>query len=95
MEKATISEVKNHLSAYLRKVRAGTTVLIFDRNQAVARLERVQGRSQPGSKISRLERQGLLKSSTQAVPMQMLRSSAPRPKRSVVNVLIQEREEGR
>ena len=95
MEKATISEVKNHLSAYLRKVRAGTTVLILDRNQAVARLERVRGRSQPGSKISRLERAGLLKSSTHPIPMQMLRSSAPRPKRSVVKVLVEEREKGR
>ena len=37
MKTATISEVKNRLSAYLRAVRAGETVLILDRDQPVAR----------------------------------------------------------
>ena len=95
MEKATISEIKNRLSAYLRKVRAGETVLILDRSQPVARLERVQGQSEPDSRIARLERDGLLRRSTQAVPMEMLRSSVPKAKRSVVAALIEEREEGR
>ncbi|WP_369294471.1 type II toxin-antitoxin system Phd/YefM family antitoxin, partial [Klebsiella pneumoniae] len=36
MEKATISELKNRLSAYLKKVRAGHTVLILDRDRPVA-----------------------------------------------------------
>ncbi len=40
MEKATISEIKNRLSAYLKKVKAGQSILILDRNQPVARLER-------------------------------------------------------
>ncbi|MEX1204473.1 MAG: type II toxin-antitoxin system prevent-host-death family antitoxin [Dongiaceae bacterium] len=31
MYRATISELKNRLSAYLRKVQAGETVLVFDR----------------------------------------------------------------
>ena len=41
MEKATISEIKNRLSAYLKKVKAGQSILILDRDQPVARLERV------------------------------------------------------
>ncbi len=38
MVRATISEVKNSLSAYLRRVRAGETVLIMDRKTPVASL---------------------------------------------------------
>ena len=38
MEKATISDLKNQLSAYLAKVRAGASVLILDRDQPVARI---------------------------------------------------------
>src|SRR3990172_3653082 len=43
MYKATISELKNHLSAYLKKVQAGETVLVFDRNRPIARIERAGG----------------------------------------------------
>ena len=35
---ATISQVRNGLSAYLRRVRAGETVLIMDRKTPVARI---------------------------------------------------------
>ena len=38
MIRATISDVKNSLSAYLRKVRAGETVIIMDRKTPIASL---------------------------------------------------------
>ena len=38
MVTATISEVRNGLSAYLRRVKAGETVLILDRKTPVARI---------------------------------------------------------
>ncbi len=41
MERVTISQLKNSLSAYLKKVRAGQTVLILDRDEPIAVLERV------------------------------------------------------
>jgi antitoxin (DNA-binding transcriptional repressor) of toxin-antitoxin stability system len=41
MEKATIAKLKNNLSAYLRKVRAGQQVVIYDRDVPIARLERI------------------------------------------------------
>ena len=41
MDKATISKLKNNLSAYLRKVRAGHAVVIYDRDVPIARLERM------------------------------------------------------
>ena len=38
MIRATISELKNGLSAYLRQVKSGETVLVLDRKTPVARL---------------------------------------------------------
>lgn len=38
MIRATISELKNGLSAYLRQVRSGESVLVLDRKTPVARL---------------------------------------------------------
>ena len=35
-------KIKNRLSAYLKKVKAGQSILILDRDQPVARLERVE-----------------------------------------------------
>ncbi len=95
MEKATVSELKNRLSAYLRKVRAGESVLILDRNRPVARLERVEGGEHPEDRLSRLARDGLVQRSTRPVPMDLLRSPPPRSKHSVLEALLQERQEGR
>lgn len=38
MEQATISQLKNGLSAYLRKVKLGESVLVMERKKPVARL---------------------------------------------------------
>ena len=95
MEKATISELKNRLSEYLKKVRAGHTVLIFDREQPVARLERVTGDAQGEGRLSRLERAGLLRRARSEAPLKALRAAVPKPKRSVKQALLDERREGR
>ena len=42
MTKASVSRLKKHLSAYLRKVRAGHAVVIYDRDVPIARLERIE-----------------------------------------------------
>ena len=42
MTQATISELKNSLSAYIRKVKLGESVLILDRKTPVARLVPVE-----------------------------------------------------
>jgi antitoxin (DNA-binding transcriptional repressor) of toxin-antitoxin stability system len=42
-EKATTSQLKNRLSAYLKKVRAGGTILVLDRDTPIARLEQQEG----------------------------------------------------
>lgn len=95
MEKATISELKNRLSAYLKKVRGGRTILIFDRDQPVARLERVAAGDDIDGRLMRLERAGLVRRATGPAPAKALRGAMPQAKRSVVQALIEDREEGR
>jgi len=95
MEKATISELKNHLSAYLKKVRAGHTVLVLDRDQPVARLERVDSEPHADDRLTRLERAGLLRRARGPLLIEMLRRPVPTPKTSVVQALLDERREGR
>ncbi|MGD9599207.1 MAG: type II toxin-antitoxin system Phd/YefM family antitoxin [Steroidobacteraceae bacterium] len=42
MEQATVSRLKDNLSACLRKVRAGHPVVIYDRDLPIARIERIE-----------------------------------------------------
>jgi antitoxin (DNA-binding transcriptional repressor) of toxin-antitoxin stability system len=95
MEKASISELKNGLSGYLKKVRAGQTVLILDRDQPVARLERIEPSSEADDPISRLERAGLVRRGRAQVPLKLLRQEPPRSRRSVTRAVLEERREGR
>jgi len=94
MEKATISQLKNSLSAYLKKVRAGQTVLILDRDQPIAVLERVDNKSLPDERLARLEQAGLIKRSKTSRPLEAMRGYAPiKAKASVVEALVEERRE--
>ena len=95
MEKATISQLKNHLSAYLRKVLAGHAVLIFDRDRPIARIERIQDDVHGNERLARLERAGLVRQSRIPLALKALRKGAPKAKRSVTQALIEERREGR
>jgi prevent-host-death family protein len=61
MEKATISKLKNNLSAYLRKVRAGQAVVIYDRDVPVARLERIESKGRGADRLALLRAQGVLR----------------------------------
>jgi len=79
MEKATISQIKNSLSAYLRKVRAGKTVLVLDRNRPVARIVPVAASDRSGDeRLAELERQGLIRRGNGKPPLHLLRGELPR-----------------
>ena len=91
MEKVTISQLKNQLSAYLKKVRAGESVLILDRNRPVARLESVEQRGPIDDRLAGLESQGLLRRATQPFPKKLLDESPPEARKSVLDALIEER----
>ncbi len=95
MEKTNISNLKNRLSEYLRKVRAGETVLVLDRNRPIARIERVGELSGADGRLARLEAAGLVRRATGALPRKLLAAERPRSRRSVLAALIEERSEGR
>jgi prevent-host-death family protein len=95
MTTASITEAKNNLSKLIRKVRHGESVLILDRNVPVARLEPLRPGSEEGdeARLAELERRGLLKSGTGKLPKDFFTRPLPKFKKSVVQELLEERNE--
>ncbi len=96
MKTASISQLKNGLSAYVDHVRAGESVLVTDRGVVVARLEPAAVGPDPAGRLARLERAGAVRVGRAAPPVELLRSPAPRPReaRSIVDVVLEERRSG-
>jgi antitoxin (DNA-binding transcriptional repressor) of toxin-antitoxin stability system len=59
MEKASVSKLKNNLSAYLRTVRAGHPVVIYDREVPIARLERIESAGVGSERLASLHAKGV------------------------------------
>jgi len=95
MEKTNISNLKNRLSAYLRKVRSGESVLVLDRNRPIARIERVGGIADADGRLARLEAAGLVRRPTRPLPLKLLKAPAPDSRQSVLQALLEERAEER
>ena len=95
METTNISNLKNRLSSYLRKVRAGETVLVLDRDQPIARIERVGAASGADGRLARLEAAGLVRRAIRPLPLEILATDPPRSRRSVLEALLEERAEDR
>ncbi len=95
MEKATVSELRKHLSAYLEKVRAGESVLIMDHSRPVARLVGVAAQGPTDDRIARLESEGLLRRALGPTPKELLEEPPPKPGKSVLDALIKGRHSDR
>jgi antitoxin (DNA-binding transcriptional repressor) of toxin-antitoxin stability system len=95
VDKATISQLKNRLSAYLKKVRAGATVVVLDREQPIARIERIDAGGHPSDRLLRLERSGQLRRGRRALRVASLRAELPESSRGVLDALIEDRREDR
>lgn len=97
MKSATISELKNRLSAYLAMVRAGEPVLVLDRDIPVAIIQKVAASADSDPRALKLERAGLLRrpADEAAIDFETLRQPAPRATASVLDALIEERRQGR
>ena len=93
MEKVAIYGPKNQIGAYLTKVKPGSSVLILDRDQPVTRVEMLEPGCPEDDRIARLERAGLVRRGSGEVPLQLLRRSLPRARRSPVPALPKERAE--
>lgn len=95
MKTATITEAKNGLSALIARVRAGESVLITDRGIPVAVLEPVAAQIDWDERMSRLERDGIIRRGTGKLPLELLRNPGPSVGADVVQYLIEERRTGR
>lgn len=90
-----MSQLKSQLSAHLREVKAGETILILDRNKPVARLERIEPQAPGTDALTRLVRDGLVKPPSRPIAMERLRLPARKAKQSVLAALLEDRSEGR
>jgi prevent-host-death family protein len=97
MKKASITETKNNLSALIDGLRGGSPVLIVDRGRPVARLEPVAGpdEGEQDGRLSRLVRDGVLRPRRTGPRAALFSASPPRANASAVELLINERREGR
>ncbi|MBN1669892.1 MAG: type II toxin-antitoxin system prevent-host-death family antitoxin [Kiritimatiellae bacterium] len=99
MKSASISETKNHFSAYISAVRHGETIIVTDRRKPVARIEPVAGSGAAAAegRAQRLQRQGILLPPRAGDLSRILKARPPRPRNqaSALAVLLGEREEGR
>jgi prevent-host-death family protein len=97
MRKASITETKNNLSALIDGLKGGAPVLIVDRGRPVARLEPVTGseEGEPSGRLSRLIREGVLRSRRSGAPQAVFDTPPPHAKASALETLLDERREGR
>jgi prevent-host-death family protein len=97
MKTTSISSAKNHLSALIKRVQKGEPILITDRGVPVAKLVPVQLGAGVPDRIIALAQQGLVRLPEREPDTSWL--DLPRPKlapgRSAVEVLLEERREGR
>lgn len=103
MIRATISDLKDGLSAYLRRVKAGESILVLERRTPVARIVPV-GRGEEGTKDgddmdmdakpARLEHAGIVVRRSPKSPLDVL-GPPLRAGAGILEALLEEREEER
>lgn len=95
MKKARIAELKDRLSHYLRLVRQGQSVLVYDRERLVARIEPVRDPASVGDDhLAQLEATGVVRPPVTPLPKDWLRRR-PVVKTDLLAALLDERESGR
>lgn len=95
MKRASVSELKAHLSAYLDVVRQGDDVLITDRGRLIARLAPVVNNAREESRRELLLRTGRLRAPTKRLPKDFLTRALPAdPEGSSLQAILDERGEG-
>ncbi len=95
MLRVPVSELKNRLSAYLRRVRAGETVVVMDRDRPIARIEKISGAEPTDARLDRLEAAGTVRRAARVLPPGFLSEERPQARASVLQALLDERDEGR
>jgi antitoxin (DNA-binding transcriptional repressor) of toxin-antitoxin stability system len=95
MKKARISELKDRLSEYLRLVRGGESVLVYDRDRPIARIDPIRDANagQPDDWTA-LEERGILRRPAATLPAAWL-ERRPHTRGDVIAALLEDRESGR
>jgi prevent-host-death family protein len=94
MERVSISRLKDQLSAYLKRVQAGETVLVMDRGKPVARLERVESGVDDDARYRRLLAAGLVRPPQKPFDADVVDPLDPGRDARIVEALLEEREKG-
>lgn len=97
MKHVNVSALRGHLSQYLKAAARGEEVVILDRDRPIAKLVRVGTHEQGGSDaehLSRLARSGVVTEPRGKLPSDFFRDM-PKASHSVLQALLEEREEGR
>ncbi len=94
MKRASISEAKNRLSAYVDRVRGGETILITDRGRPVARLAPLEPgtRTQQDARLAELERRGIVRLGRKAPPRRLPRPAKLRKAADAARLIAEDRE---
>ena len=97
MKTATITQAKNGLSALIDRVRTGESVILTDRGIPVARIEPIRPEQDPGARLARLQRAGIVRIGDKPPPLDLVRQPGPALSggASAVAVLLDERRAGR
>jgi antitoxin (DNA-binding transcriptional repressor) of toxin-antitoxin stability system len=96
MKRTGIAELKNRLSYYLRHVRSGGSILVYDRERPIARIDPVADPSlhDPSDRTAVLERSGVIRAPVSELGEGWLARRVP-VDCDVVAALLSERNEGR
>ena len=98
MTQTSVTELKAHLSAVLRRVKRGESVVISERGHAIATIVPTAARDHDQDAwVARLVKEGRLIPPRDPRPLDLDALDRKRPvaRGSVVELLIQERESGR
>ena len=98
MKSAKIADLKNNLSRYLEHVKAGGSVMVFERDRPVAQILPLSGsrgrRAGADARLARLERRGIIRRGTGGLPDWLGQRRPPRLRGSVLKDLLAERGRG-
>lgn len=96
MKNAMISELRDSLSEYLARVRKGETVIVYDRDTPIARIEPVSPTEKGADWLLEAERRGVLRPPRIRGGAKIsLPPPGPKKPARVLEALLEERRSGR
>jgi len=98
MKTTSVTAAKSQLSALLKRVESGETILILHRGRPIARLEPARAAEDviDEERLTRLERSGIIRRASEPPDPTLLDGAAPSlpEESSLLRALLEEREEG-